>query len=175
MICQDCGQQDATVVYTQIVSSESEGLQKTVFHLCRACAERREVGGLSIEVGITTVPTKESSSLQDESLPEGPTCPQCGMTNSEFRNGGRFGCKRCYRTFADDLPDLMKHSHGESIYRGKAPRGKRSFVLLADRLSGLQDALQKAITTERFEEAAQLRDEIAAMKQEIDEEDGSGT
>ncbi|MBI4530201.1 MAG: UvrB/UvrC motif-containing protein [Candidatus Latescibacteria bacterium] len=175
MICQDCGQQDATVVYTQIVSSGSEGLQKTVFHLCRMCAERREVGGLSIEIGMTTAPTQESPPPEDESLPEGPTCPQCGMTSREFRNGGRFGCKRCYSTFAGDLPDLMKHSHGDSMYRGKVPKRRRARISLTDRLSGLQDAMQEAIKAERFEEAAHLRDEIAAMKQEIDEEDLSIT
>lgn len=166
MTCQDCGQQDATVLYTQIISGGTEGLQKTVLHLCRVCAEKREAGGLSIEIGITATPAEEALPSEEESLPEGPTCPQCGITYQEFRERGRFGCRRCYDTFADGLPDIMKHSHGDTVYRGKVPKKKRN-----DRLSGLQEALQEAIKMERFEEAAQLRDQIAAMRQNIDEED----
>ena len=60
MICQDCGQQDATVLYTQIISGGADGLQKTMLHLCHACAERREAGDLSIEVGITAAPAEEA-------------------------------------------------------------------------------------------------------------------
>ena len=93
------------------------------------------------------------------------------MTYKEFRERGRFGCRRCYNTFADDLPDIMKHSHGDPVYRGKIPKRKRPVALLTDRLSDLQDALQEAIRMERFEEAAQLRDQIAAMRRRIDEDD----
>lgn len=169
MVCEKCGEQEATVVFTQIVSHSDEGFRKTVFHLCKACAHLKEADGLTIEIGISAV----SCPAPPEECPDGPTgptCPGCGMSYQTFHQGGRLGCHNCYTAFASDLLPILKRSHGDTAHHGKVPAGLRPRAELSDRLSSLKDALKDAVSLERFEEAAVLRDEISAIKQLVDEE-----
>ncbi|HUE36467.1 MAG TPA: UvrB/UvrC motif-containing protein, partial [Candidatus Acidoferrum sp.] len=87
-------------------------------------------------------------------------CPRCGFTQADFKKSGRLGCPECYKTFSEGLSGLLKTMHKGTRHVGKAPETARSSSENADRLKLLQKKLEKAIESENFEEAAQLRDEI---------------
>jgi protein arginine kinase activator len=87
-------------------------------------------------------------------------CPRCGFTQADFKKSGRLGCPECYKTFSEGLSGLLKTMHKGTRHMGKAPETLRSSMEYAGRLKLLQEKLEKAIESENFEEAAQLRDEI---------------
>ena len=152
MDCQDCGQQEASVVFTQVVEKE-----KFVFHLCRACACKRsgEIESETVAVSTFTFPavSEETASL---------VCETCGTTFGEFRKSGRFGCIDCYDAFDSQLHSVFKLIHGLDVHKTDATTGEG--VLQERKLSALQDQLEHAVTEEAFEEAAKLRDQIARLK-----------
>jgi protein arginine kinase activator len=86
-------------------------------------------------------------------------CSRCGFTQADFKKSGRLGCPECYKTFSEGLSGLLKTMHKGTRHVGKAPETMR-ISENADRLKTLQKKLEKAIESENFEEAAQLRDEI---------------
>src|SRR3989339_1876713 len=54
--------------------------------------------------------------------PGATRCPGCGVTWSDFRSTGRFGCPRCYEHFSLPLQQIMPRIHsGAYAHRGKAP------------------------------------------------------
>jgi protein arginine kinase activator len=92
-------------------------------------------------------------------------CPRCGFTQADFKKSGRLGCPECYKTFSVGLSGLLKTMHKGTRHVGKAPETMRTAHENADRLRTLQKKLEKAIESENFEEAAQLRDEIKQVSE----------
>jgi protein arginine kinase activator len=90
-------------------------------------------------------------------------CPRCGFSQADFKKSGRLGCPECYQTFAEGLSGLLKTMHKGTRHIGKVPEALRLSRETGDRLKLLQKKLNKAIETEDFETAAQLRDEIKIM------------
>jgi len=95
-------------------------------------------------------------------------CPGCGFTQADFKKAGRLGCAQCYATFAEGLEGLLKTMHKGIKHVGKTPAALRQGRDLNERLKHLQKKLDKAVTTEDFEEAASLRDEIKSTKDQLD-------
>ena len=87
-------------------------------------------------------------------------CPECGYDYSDFRNVGRFGCPECYRSFEAQLNPLLRHVHGSTQHAGKTPvrLGVRSAS--RQKILRLKEELGRAIESEDYERAAELRDEI---------------
>lgn len=94
-------------------------------------------------------------------------CPQCGFTQADFKKSGRLGCSECYVTFAEGLSGLLKSMHKGTRHVGKVPESLRTKRDLTEQLNSLQKKLNKAIETESFEQAAQLRDEIKQLNTQL--------
>lgn len=97
-------------------------------------------------------------------------CPECGITLSEFRKGGRFGCANDYEMFSEHLETLLERIHETTPprHRGRLPKPRES-GFVTDRLqeiSRLQEQLDQAVRDEAFERAAELRDRIGALQGE---------
>lgn len=93
------------------------------------------------------------------------SCPRCGITFYEFRNGGRLGCPNDYTCFAKELEPLVVNIHGNSMHKGKRPRraaGSESRTELIQ----LRREMQEAIDREDYEGASRLRDQIAEVERE---------
>jgi protein arginine kinase activator len=90
-------------------------------------------------------------------------CPRCGFTQADFKKSGRLGCPECYKTFSEGLNGLLKSMHKGTRHVGKAPEALKASRENADKLKTLQKKLAKAIESEKFEEAAHLRDEIKQL------------
>jgi len=95
-------------------------------------------------------------------------CSKCGTTWDRLRQDGRAGCAHCYVAFHEKLVAVMEKMQRHPHHTGKLPRAalKRSRRLEQlrarrdHRLEMLKRRLEDAVTSEKYEEAAQLRDKI---------------
>lgn len=161
-MCSVCQEREATVHLTQIAG---EKMQKV--DLCEECAKEKGVNDpaafsfADMLLGLGASEEVEKAAGQKESA-----CPVCGFTHADFKKSGRLGCPACYEHFADGLTSLLKSMHKGIRHVGKVPkRFKKMKKALdtSDRLKALQGKLEKAIEQEKFELAAELRDEIKAL------------
>ena len=85
------------------------------------------------------------------------------MTYAQFRRGGRLGCARDYAVFRKALVPFLERIHGATCHRGKVPQKVPADSARAAELLRLRRELNTAIASERYEEAAQIRDQIRAL------------
>lgn len=161
MLCDSCRERDAVVHLTTI-----ENNTVTQLHLCERCAAER-----GVETTVATPKHPLGDFLQAvhqqaaTAVVDGNRCAFCGTTMADFRATGRWGCARCYTTFESGMRELLRRVHGSSRHVGRAyrvPEGEqmeRSAVL-----AELRDRLQRAIESEQFEAAAELRDRIRVLE-----------
>ena len=171
--CDRCDNQ-ATVHLTEI-----KGGQKTERHLCENCARSLHVPQAAKELQklLKSFDPNVTALVKPSRGDTGTACPECGLTWSEFRQRGRFGCAHDYELFGNEVERLLKRIHGSVTYSGKSPRGGgRVGVAPAavDALSTARKALQAAIEAENYEEAARLRDEIAKLGASRQPQTGEG-
>jgi protein arginine kinase activator len=145
MQCSICKEKPATVHLTQIVGDKMQKLD-----LCEDCAKTNGLGAAQ-EV--------------EQAVGTDLKCPRCGFSQADFKKSGRLGCPECYKTFAEGLGGLLKTMHKGTRHTGKAPEALRVSRENSDRLKTLQKKLNKAIESENFEEAAQLRDELKKINE----------
>ncbi len=160
MLCMFCKQNPATVHLTQIVGDKMQKVD-----LCEECAKQKGVNdpaGFSLADLLLGL-----GASQEMSTGEDVKCSNCGFTQADFKKAGRLGCSQCYTTFADGLESLLKSMHKGVRHVGKVPVALRHSRDLTDRLKQLQKKLDKAVTSEDFEEAASIRDEIKTTKDQI--------
>jgi protein arginine kinase activator len=88
----------------------------------------------------------------------------CGFSQADFKKTGRFGCSNCYEIFADGLEAMLKGMHKGTTHVGKVPQSLLRARQREDELKKLQRDLRKAVTDEKFETAAELRDKIKQIE-----------
>jgi protein arginine kinase activator len=158
MHCEECGQQEAILHVTQIENNEVRS-----FHLCEACAAAK-----GLEPGPAAADTPLVDYLaqvgQAGSAAGGP-CGFCGMRFDEFKKTGRLGCPQCYVSFEPHLKGLLRRLHGNGQHLGKVylPPDP-SLAEQQERLAGLRRKLDRAVASEDFERAAQIRDMIRTLE-----------
>lgn len=159
MQCSICKEKPATVHLTQIVGDKMQKLD-----LCDDCAKAK---GVNDPAGFALADLMLGLGASQEIEQAGGgvelKCPRCGFTQADFKKSGRLGCPECYKTFAEGLSGLLKSMHKGPRHVGKTPEALRASRENADKLKTLQKKLSRAIESEKFEEAAQLRDEIKRM------------
>jgi protein arginine kinase activator len=166
MMCEECGQNPATVRFEQVVNGK-----KTVMNLCSDCAQKRGVFSVFFQ------PTFSINSLlsallgsQVKTLPaplageEEVRCRVCGMSYRDFARAGRLGCSRCYETFEDKLDPLLRRIHGSDRHIGKAPARAGGAAKVRRELEDLKRQLAAAVSKEAYEKAAELRDRIREIE-----------
>ena len=62
---------------------------------------------------------------------------------------------------------MLENMHKGPVHVGKVPRRALDRKQLHDRLHQLEQELQKAVQTERYEDAARYRDEISEVRQVV--------
>lgn len=167
MQCQRCGSRPATYHQTVILNG-----QKQESHLCESCATQSSASGLpslSIQqllasfLGQSASPFASGTPVRQAE----PSCSHCGMTYSQFAESGRLGCAKCYDELEQHLAPLIKRIHGAESHQGKAPKRIGGIVRMQRELSGARVALQQAISGEKFEEAARIRDRIRELESQL--------
>ncbi len=166
MLCDNCKERDAVINLTQV-----EHDSKVTLHLCEQCAQQKgvETGGSVLKSplgGFLTALGKGGSGAALLPTPtDGLRCAACGATLRDFRDSGRLGCDQCYVTFDFHLRDLLRRLHGSSQHVGE--RYGLPGVDGADpkgRLLELRAQLRRAVESENFELAAELRDRLRVLE-----------
>ncbi len=160
--CSHCDK-PATVHLTQIVNNKIIKVD-----LCEECAQAK---GVTDPEGFSLADllTKSHSPQEPESEPQ-LVCPDCGLTTADFRRTGRLGCAGCYETFTPLIRPVLEDMHAGSEHKGKVPELALSRQSSAAELQSLENALQRAIAEEAYEDAAKFRDQIQSLKEAAAEE-----
>ena len=166
MVCNVCGQNEATIHLTEILNS-----QMVEIHLCEACAEQKgtdfkahfDFNKLLASLG------EFGEELKSERVSK-VVCKECGMSYEEFGRTGRLGCANCYQAFEKLLLPLIKRIQRDVRHHGKVPSKAPSDIKQTLELRELQERLRKSIQAETFEEAAKIRDRIQQLENKIKKE-----
>ena len=172
MICERCGQRQATVHITEIVNG-----QKNESHLCEVCAGEMQQQGYGFVVPPIQLHHFLASLLnnslpedrQQETAVEGRVCAKCGATEEQIDEQGLLGCGECYPYFADRVQPLLRKIHGSTRHTGKVPERTGGQARLLKEIRLLKNSLKEAVDRENFERAAQLRDKIYVMENNLKE------
>ena len=163
MLCCVCKEKTATVHLTQITGDKMQKVD-----LCEDCAKQK---GVNDQTGFSLADLLlglgASQELEQSAGGTDTKCPQCGFTHADFKKSGRLGCAECYKTFAEGLSSLLKSMHKGTRHVGKVPEDLRTKRDLTEQMNSLQKKLAKAIESEDFEQAAQLRDEIKQLNNRL--------
>lgn len=166
MICEKCKKNEATIHLSEVIKDI-----KSEIHLCEVCA--REVGlntkisnfSLSLPEMLTFLNFDEAADYTDPRR-----CDTCGCDFIDYKKEGKLGCPECYNNLAEYLEPVLSGFHGDKRHIGKFPvynevAGTVNRVLnevkdTSDGISDLQAKLELAVSEEKYEEAALLRDRI---------------
>jgi protein arginine kinase activator len=169
MLCEKCHKREVVVKFTQVIGSE----KKTV-NLCKQCAEEQGLNNPLLDISkvfgkiIVAILSDHlaSKSTQETDTTDSNVCDVCGLSWADFEKTGRLGCPRCYDVHIDHLNHLLRRLHGNNRHIGKSSRRVDD---KQESLDALKKRLDKAIKTEDYETAAELRDSIRLI------EHGQGT
>jgi len=155
MKCEQCGAQEAAALLRVSVNERTVESK----YLCRDCLRQRTEAR----------PAQESHNIMDLHAPEAIAdlgCPTCGLAFSDFCRSGRLGCPQCYQVFEAYLLPLLENLHGSAFLDTdfEAESEAAPLVRMEQQLQRLQEMLNQAVREERYELAAQIRDEIEFVK-----------
>lgn len=178
MLCNNCKKNEATFYYKKTVNGKT-----TEYALCAECAKKLKSEGkidsdtTSLFGGSVFDPLQNFESVANTiygslfSLGGGakstPTkkCELCGSSFAELKKNGKVGCARCYETFSEELAGTIYSIHGNASYTGKAPKCQTEKRARAEEIARLRNELSAAIQSERYEDAAVLRDRIRKLEE----------
>lgn len=161
MLCSVCQKNEAKVHLTQIVDDKMQKVD-----LCEECSKAKGVTdpkGFSLADLLLGLGASQDAETRPVGKPGETVCPGCGLSQTDFKKTGRFGCPQCYGTFAEGLPGMLKTMHKGLRHVGKVPNAQRP-RREPDLLKQLNRRLEKAVESENFEEAALIRDQIRALR-----------
>jgi protein arginine kinase activator len=161
MLCENCRENDAVVNLTTIKDNVV-----TQQHLCEKCAAAK---GVETSVTMPKHPLGDFlQAVQNKTLlsaDDAPACHFCGATARDFRQTGRLGCARCYTAFERSLRELLRRLHGNSRHTGRRYEPPAPELLeRAGSVAQLRERLRRAIDSEQFELAAELRDRLRSVE-----------
>ncbi|MBC1371189.1 UvrB/UvrC motif-containing protein [Listeria booriae] len=165
MICQSCGEHEANIE----IRHEFNGETFSVF-LCKNCAEKQSMAYMQeqiAEASVDFLSLLQKASEEDSEMLE---CTYCGMSLQAVLDSSRLGCEHCYEQFAQKVNVMVERAqNGNKGHIGKVPISQRGALAEQEQIRVLQERLEHLIADEAFEEAAIVRDQIKALK-----EDGAG-
>jgi protein arginine kinase activator len=166
-ICESCGEEPATV---HVLHFDGEGMSHA--QVCQSCAEAEagQVEGAALVLALPAlfsalVAPKSSSKAVDHDHPFAPMCGVCGTTLGEFRESGLFGCAACYQVFHSYLEDGSEDEVDDALaHMGKTPSRVPGDQHVRREVVRLRRMLSELVESERFEEAAGVRDRLAELE-----------
>lgn len=168
MLCSECGKNNATVHYTQIVNGH-----KTESHLCEECAKKHKTlfnNNLYNNFSMENFFSGMLNNAFGGYLSGGKGCEKCGTTFEQFRQMGKFGCSDCIDTFKQRLLPVIRNIQGYDTHRGKIPKKAEGRYKVEKEIEKLKSELKQYIEQEEYEKAAETRDKIRAIENGIQQE-----
>lgn len=170
MYCEECKQNPATVHFTQMINGK-----KTENHLCEQCATKKGGFIFNIDNNQFTIQNFLSSlfgtphNISDQkSISAAVKCPNCNADFYTIQQHGRLGCSECYNVFEQQLDSTLRRIHGNSKHVGKIPSRGGEKILIQNKIDRLKSNLQKAVTNEEYEKAAEIRDMIKELEKKLE-------
>lgn len=171
MQCEICHEQPATIH----IHEQLNGTQR-VIHICEDCA-RKKTDDIGLSIAGMICNAKEH--LNTGTPPVVTVCPSCGWTLDRFRSAGRLGCATCWNTFRDVLDEGIPTVHRGTFHIGLQPKrdvpelSPASVVErnLETEIAALQQELDALVRKEAYEAAVVVRDRIAKLKKQLEEEE----
>ena len=174
MLCQNCSKAQATTHIKRIINGET-----TEQHLCAACAKRLGLDGFFDDFSLS-IPNIFAGFFSDTapllSGRQTERCPSCGSSFEEIVRTGMVGCADCYKTFYDRLLPSIQRIHGRARHAGKRPpqavlteqneTAAPQEPTREDQIAALEEQMRQAVESQNFEQAAVLRDNIKALREE---------
>ena len=140
----------ATVHLTQIINNQIQKID-----LCESCAQKK---GVTDSEGFSIAEMLSNADYSPNTLQQ--NCQSCGLTLSEFRKSGRFGCATCYTSFESILEPILSEMHIGKHHIGKLPIKSLKNISNEEQITVLKEKLNSAIKSEAYENAALYRDEL---------------
>jgi len=159
-LCSICHEHPATVHYTEIVNNKLRKL-----NLCEHCAREKGLG-VTAQFSVAEILKGLTEQTPQQSAEPELTCDFCGLSFGRFKKVGRLGCPHCYETFRDHLEPILSDIHKNIEHVGKGPSAGAMIDTTTKQLTELNRELKRAVETEEYERAAQLRDEIKQLEQQ---------
>ena len=166
MQCEHCDNK-ATVFYTQII----DGIGKKTC-LCESCASEQ---GITDPEGFL-LGSQDIQKQGDSSKPKGlpkieaatkkppnRCCSGCGFAFDDLKKTGRLGCSECYHFFREEIKNNLGSMHKGTSHAGRVPEGMLQAFKERQELEQLQENLDAAVSSEDYEKAAALRDEMSKI------------
>lgn len=154
--CSHC-QKQATIHLTQIVNNEIKKLD-----FCEDCPHQKGVtdpAGFSLADLLSAGEGSAAPLERDLGV-----CPSCGFSPKNFKKLGRLGCPDCYESLGAFIAPMLAKMHRGTQHAGKVPDALVSRIRHAREVKETEEALEAAIASENYEEAAKLRDELKALQ-----------
>ena len=168
MDCQVCNKHEATVHITEIHElSTGAGVPNKLEqkHVCDDCAHAMQLPHMpAMKKTAVNIWKLLQQSAQKSLVEGGLECPDCHMTLAEFRSKGRLGCPRDYEVFRQHLDPLLLRIHNSTNHIGRLPGLDDEELERRRTISDLREKLESAVRDEAYENAARLRDELAALE-----------
>jgi len=183
MKCENCGNNEANVKYTQIINGE----KKQMF-LCEECSQKLGINDIhfNMPINFTSFLTDFFDDMNGISLMPGipelsqPKCTKCGLTWDDFLHTGKFGCSNCYTDFETRIDPILRSLQGATSHIGRLGEVKKGNTVkqnLDEKINNvntinvnevdkLKEDLKQAIKEERYEDAAKIRDELKKHDEE---------
>ena len=161
MLCDICKKNEATVHLTQIVNSKMLKVD-----LCEACSKAKgvqESAGFSLADLLVGLGSVEEIRAESRDV----RCPVCGFTQADFKKTGRLGCSACWEAFDAGLSSLLKAMHKSDRHVGKVPGKAAHTIVVSEKIKELAQELAKAVSAEKYEDAARLRDQIRQLESKL--------
>lgn len=168
MLCESCKQNEATIHISKIINGV-----KNEANLCHECAGKKQEFNLVADMdimapfafpnilsGLMDYVNKSNKSNSNIEL----KCGNCSMSYKEFKESGLLGCSQCYDYFKPAILPVIKGVQGNVEHLGKVPKKSGKELMQKRKLLQLKEELQKAITLEEYEKAAEIRDKIREIE-----------
>lgn len=167
MLCQSCEKRQATTHIKTILNGELKE-----YNLCSECAQKHGYGSFFGNIGFDL--DKLFGSFMEGI---GPTktrkrCQCCGSSFEDIARSGKVGCAECYDVFYEELLPSVQRIHGRTSHTGKLAHSAGTEVKVKNELAKLRSELEKAIKSQEFEKAAELRDRIRELEKYEDSSSG---
>lgn len=159
--CENCTE-ECTIHLTQIINNKIKKID-----MCESCPNAKSIQDPNQFDLLSDLISKPSDDDDYGEAPVAAACENCGYTEEKLRQTGRLGCAQCYDTFSDTIDSMLSNMHKGSTHLGKVPTTHQKNSLRR-RLTDLEKKLKSFIENERYEEAAEIRDQIQALKEEVE-------
>ena len=161
-----CDKCDRPATYHAVEIVKGQKIEK---HLCDQCAAEDGLGIKSAHAPINELLTNFVKATGETDKPSSAldlTCPDCGLSFSEFRDKSLLGCQSCYTAFEAPLAGLLERAHeGGNHHIGKVPRrGGGAGEQRQLQITPIRKRLNDAVEAEDYELAAQLRDDLSELE-----------